>query len=231
MMPKGHRQQYQAFLMYNFFDKDAHQTPYLTGTYLGKKKVLNLEGGFITQQRATCHTENTSRDTVYSAMNLWSLALFLDMPLHKATGTALSAYLGYFHTDYGTNYLRYNGIMNTANASIVALSGVSGRQGNAFPMFGTGSVWYGQCGYLMRQDLLGTKGTLMPYASVQMANYQRLSQTIGIYNIGVNGLIKGHNSKMSLDYQNRPTCQNGTNGQLALTDRRSSLTLQYQVFI
>lgn len=228
---KGHHKQYQGFLIYNFFDKEAHQTPYMTGTYLGKKKVLNIEGGFINQKAATWRTQNAGRDTVYNALNLWSLAMFADMPVNKAKGTAISAYLGYFHTDYGTNYLRFNGIMNPANGTTQSLSGVSGIQGNAFPMFGTGNVIYTQFGYLCAADLLGKNGTLMPYASAQLADYQRLTQTAGIYNIGVNWLLKGHNSKISLDFQNRPVYKNATDGLLQSNGRRGALTLQYQVFI
>lgn len=228
---KGHHKQYQGFLSYNFFDKEAHQTPYMTGTYLGKKKVLNLEGGFISQKAATWNVTNANRDTVYHAMNLWSLAMFADMPVNKAKGTAVSAYLGYFHTDYGPDYLRFNGIMNPANGTTQSLVGASGIQGNAFPMFGTGSVIYTQFGYLCAADLLGKNGTLLPYASAQLADYQRLTKTAGIYNLGVNWLLKGHNSKISLDFQNRPIYQNASDGRLNSNGRRGSLTLQYQVFI
>ncbi|MFM7429181.1 MAG: hypothetical protein ACKO1F_04700 [Flammeovirgaceae bacterium] len=40
-------------MVWNFFDKESHVTPYMTGTYLGKKKVLNLEAGIISQKNAT----------------------------------------------------------------------------------------------------------------------------------------------------------------------------------
>lgn len=228
---KGHTKQFQGLLLYQFFDKESHQTPgYMTGTYLGKKKVFNLEGGFITQQNAMWHREGTT-DTTYTNLNLWSLATFLDMPLDKAKGTAISAYAGYFNMNYGPNYLRYNGIMNPATGSSVALPDVSGIQGNAFPMFGTGKVVYAQVGYLLRQDLFGAgNGTLMPYAQAQLGSYERLTKTSGVWNLGVNYLIRGHNSKLSLDYQNRPVYQaEGT--KLAPTGRRSQLVLQYQVFI
>lgn len=228
---KGHHKQYQALLIYNLFDKDTHQTPYLTGTYLGKKKILNIEGGFIKQQAAMWRTENAGRDTVYASMNLWSLALFVDMPIHKTKGTALSGYLGYFRTDYGNDYLRFNGIMNPANGTTQPLTGLSGTQGNAFPMFGTGYVVYGQVGYLMRADLLGKRGTLMPYVTAQVGNYQRLANTEAIYETGINWLIKAHNAKVTLDYQNRPIFQNSSNHQLNANGRRGCLTLQYQVFI
>lgn len=231
---KGHHKQFQGLFLYNIFEKEAHQVPgYMTGTYLGKKKVWNLEAGFITQKNATWRNEGTTitPDTVYQNMNLWSVATFLDVPLNRQTGTAMNAYLGYFHTDYGTNYLRYNGIMNPASGISSAPAGLGGAQGNAFPMFGTGSVVYGQFGYLMKQDMFGVgTGTLMPYVQAQVANYQRVTQTLGVYNVGLNYLIKGHNGKLTLDYQNRPYYQtSGT--QIAPAGRRGQLVLQYQVFI
>jgi hypothetical protein len=131
-------------------------------------------------------------------MNLWSVALFYDAPLNVEKGTALSAYIGYFDMDYGPNYLRYNGIMNPANG--VTNGPAAGSQGNAFPMFGTGDVIYAQIGYLLKKDLLGASGTLMPYASLMRANFDQLKDQVIVYNVGVNWLIKGHTSKITLDY-------------------------------
>ncbi len=133
---KGHHKQYQAFLVYQFLDKESHQVPgYMTGTYLGKKRVFTLEGGFITQKNATWLKETGSADTTYQTMNLWSVASFLDMLLNPAKGTAINAYLGYFHTDYGTNYLRFNGIMNPASgiASSLAPGGGLSAELKAMP--------------------------------------------------------------------------------------------------
>ena len=227
---KGHRKQFQGVFLYQFFDKESHITPgYMTGTYLGKKKILNIEGGFITQKNALWR--KTGADTLYQNINLWSLATFMDMPVNRATGSAINAYLGYFHTDYGTNYLRYNGIMNPASGTTLPITGVSGTQGNAFPMFGTGSVVYSQLGYLFARDLLGSNGTLMPYASAQIGDYQRVNKTMGVYTAGINWLVSGHNSKITLDYQNRPYYRAATNGQLDPQGRRGALTVQYQVFI
>ncbi|CCH57260.1 hypothetical protein BN8_06667 [Fibrisoma limi BUZ 3] len=228
---KGHTKQFQGLFLYQFFDKEANQTPgYMTGTYLGKKKIFNLEGGFITQKAAMWHREATA-DTVYTDLNLWSLAAFLDMPLNRQTGSAINAYVGYFNLNYGPNYLRFNGIMNPASGTTASLPGASGTQGNAFPMFGTGKVVYAQVGYLLRQDLFGAgKGTLMPYAQMQMADYQRLTKGMSVFNVGLNYLINGHNGKLTLDYQNRPIYE-AAGTQLAPTGRRGQFVVQYQVFI
>ncbi|GAB3340863.1 hypothetical protein GCM10027299_54640 [Larkinella ripae] len=229
---KGHHKQFQGMLLYQFFEKESNQTPgYMTGTYLGKKKILNLEAGFITQKNAVWHTGESATDTVYQNLNLWSVAAFLDMPTNRATGSATNAYLGYFNLDYGKNYLRYNGIMNPATGTTQPIGGLGGTQGNAFPMFGTGSVIYSQVGYLFRQDLLGSLGTLMPYAQAQLNTFDRVNGNLGVYNLGLNWLIRGHNSKITLDYQNRPYLQALPSGLLDAQGRRGQVVLQYQVFI
>jgi hypothetical protein len=51
-----------------------------------------------------------------------------------------------------------------------------------------------------------------------------------VFDAGVNWLIKGHNSKISLDYQNRPTYTLDANKDVKASTRKSSVTLQYQIF-
>jgi hypothetical protein len=224
----GHHKQYQGLFFWNFFEKEGHSTPYMTGTYLGKKRVFNLEAGFITQKDATWSRADIASDTVFHAMKLWSVALYYDAPVDPGKGTALSAYAGYFNLDYGTRYLRYNGTMNPANG--IVNGPYTGSQGNAFPMFGTGDVLYAQVGYLMRKDLLGEAGTLMPYASLMSASYSRLNNRMNVADVGINWLIKGHSSKLTLDYQWRPVyTQQGT--ALEKSSARGQVVLQYQILI
>lgn len=230
---QGHSKQFQGLLQWQFFDKDAHTTPYATGTYLGKKKMLNVGVGAIYQPNAMWRI-NPSNDTLYDPMLLLCGDVFLDMPLNKEAGTAVSAYAGYYHLDYGPDYLRYNGIMNPANGSTQpnALPGTGPTYGNAFPMFGTGSTVYAQAGYKFKQDLLGAgRGTLLPYAAWTHSSYDRLADPVDIYNLGVNWLISGHNSKLSLDWQRRPTFGVATDGSIQREAHKSQVTLQYQVFI
>jgi hypothetical protein len=225
---EGHHKQYQGFFMWNFFDKESHVTPYMTGTYLGKKKVFNLEAGIIAQKNATETSPDGGVTKEFHNMTLWSVAAFYDAPINTETGTALNAYLGYFDYEYGPGYLRYNGIMNPASS--VQPGNPAGSQGNAFPMFGSGNVFYAQVGYLMKKDLLGEgNGTLMPYVSMLSAKYHRLDKQMNVIDVGVNWLIKGHTSKISLDYQSRPNYdQQGT--ELISSGRKSQVVLQYQIY-
>lgn len=225
---EGHHKQFQGFFLYNFLESEPHTTPYMAGSYLGKKKVFNIEAGFITQNDATWSTNDGGITTDFHDMKLWSVALFYDAPLNAGTGTAISAYAGYFDLDYGPNYLRYNGIMNPANG--ITNGPFPGSQGNAFPMFGTGQVVYSQVGYLLKENLLGEAGTLMPYASLMSAGFDNLSGQMNVYSLGVNWLLNGHGSKLSLDYQSRPIYDLQNNALSRIT-RRGQLVLQYQISI
>lgn len=226
-----HHKQYQGLFAWNFFDKESHVTPYMTGAYLGKKKIFSLEAGFIIQQNATVTgLSATDPDRKYYDMNLWSVAAFYDAPLNTDKGTSLNAYAGYFHTDYGQNYLRYNGIMNPANGTTIA-GAPANSFGNAFPMFGTGSQVYAQVGYKLKNDLLGEgNGTLMPYATIQSAKFDRLDKQMNVYDLGVNWLIKGHTSKITLDWQLRPTYTPQGTDLIRDNGVKSQVNLQYQIF-
>jgi hypothetical protein len=221
----GHTKQYQGFFMYNFFDKEAHTTPYMTGTYLGNKKIVNLETGFIYQKDATWYSKD-GQTPVFDNMLLWSVAAFADMPI-QSNKYALSAYLGYFNTDYGRNYIRNNGIMNPANGSNDPTN--FNGPGNAYPMFGTGESVYAQVGLRLAPDLLGEQGTLMPYVSYRQSQFDRLEDPVNVLDGGVNWLINKHQSKISLNYQLRSVFNQQANGDIDHKRNASSAWLQYQV--
>ncbi|MEY5048546.1 MAG: hypothetical protein RLZZ175_1905 [Bacteroidota bacterium] len=229
----GHNLQYQTYIMYQFFEHEGHNTPYMTGAYLGKKKVFNIAGGYIFQKNAMWKQGNTPKDTTYQDMNLWCIESFLDMPLNTEKGTAINAYVGYFNTNFGTNYLRYNGIMNPATGSNATNLISKSAYGNALPMFGTGQVIYAQVAYLLPKDLLGENhGALMPYISNTYAKYDALgNNNVNTLNAGLNWLINNHKAKLTLDYQNRPTYTKDVNGNAQSGTRKGCFTLQYQIFI
>lgn len=226
----GRKKQFQGYLAWQFFEHEPHTTPYMAGTYLGKKKVFNVAVGAISQKDAMWLKSGS--DTVYQNMLLLCAESFLDMPLNKEKGTAISAYAGYFNTDYGKNYLRFNGIMNPANGSSIGnlAKDAGSMYGNAFPMFGTGQQIYTQVGYLMPQKLLKSHGQLMPYLAATFAKYKRLNdENSNVYTAGVNWLIQGHKAKITLDLQNRPNYLVLNDGTFSKGSRKNCITLQYQI--
>ena len=234
----GIKNQAGGMITWNFFETENHNTPYMTGTYLGSKKVFNVSVGSVYQPSATWYLAKNSsglfKDTVFADMLHLGIESFLDIPINKAKNTALNAFVGYYITNYGPNYLRYNGIMNPATGFSTSVSNnvQKNSYGNAFPMFGTGNVTYIQFGFLMPQKLLGeNNGQLLPYVSVQISDYDALQHnSMLLMHAGVNWLIKGHNAKLSLDWQNRPTYYKD-HGRVMQGSRKNAITLQYQIFI
>ncbi len=231
----GINNQFGGYVAYNIFENETHTTPYLIGTYLGTKKIVNVAVGGVYQKAASWRlapdANGIFKDTTYDNMLHLSVETFIDIPLNKEKNTALSLFSGYYNTNYGKKYLRYNGIMNPATASTATNMVQASAYGNAFPMFGTGQVIYAQIGILLPKNLLGEKnGQLMPYLSSQFADYFALqNKGMLVFDAGVNWLMSGHKSKLSIDYQNRPTFFNDINFNVIEGSRKSCFVLQYQI--
>lgn len=220
---------YQGYFFWQFRDKEANQIPYMTGTYLGKKNVLNIGAGFSTQDHAVEYRETTGSQVRQKASRQFGLDVFYDAPINQEMGTALTAYVALIEYDFGPNYLRNAGAMNPANG--VNGQGTFNGPGNNIPLIGTGQVYYTQVGYLMKKDLLGNLGTLQPYGQFTVSDYQRVETPITTYDIGVNWLQAGHRSKLSLDYQSRPMLARGQGERLVKNgadSRKGMLVMQYQ---
>lgn len=218
--------QSQAYLFWQFFDKESNVLPYTTGTYLGKKKILNLGVGFIHQKDAMWYL-NANNDTVSTQMLLIGADVFLDMPLGK-NGSALTAYVAYNNYDFGPNHLRSLGVMNPATG--VNASGTITGAGVGVPMIGTGQTVFALVGYKLKDGLFKGNGTIQPYASMQFSQYETLSEPMILMDAGVNWLVHGtHNGKITLNYQSRPVFDKNTTGEYVHTGRKGMVVLQYQI--
>lgn len=226
------KKQVQGYFMYQFLDQESNLTPYNTGSYLGAKRVFNIGAGFITQPDAMAHLDATGA-VVTTAVNLYAVDLFYDSPIDRAQHSAITVYGGYYRYDFGPGYIRNLGANNPANGVIMGQGSFNGS-GNGFPLIGTGNIGFGQVGYLLPKKVLGENhGQLQPYASLMVATYDRLAEHMVNYDLGINWLVKGHDSKFSLNYQHRPIF--GTvvdaNNQVAHTGGKGALVLQYQIYV
>lgn len=233
---RKHNLQRQAYVIYQFLDHEPHQVPNMAGTYYGTKSVLNIAAGVMHQPNAMWR--RVGRDTVFEEMLLMAVESMYDCPI-SANGTTLTAYLGVFNNNYGKDYIRYNGIMNPATASVALPDsirpprGVGASYGNAFPMFGTGTVVYSHLG-MMFPNVIGKNGVL-PYILVMNANYTRLGLPMTVYGAGVSLLMDSFKTRLTLDIQNRPTFY--SRGEILVDQldaiyagpRKTQVVLQYQL--
>lgn len=223
---KSAKFQWNGYFQWQFLEQESNLTPYMTGTYLGKKKVFNIGGGFVYQPKAMWTLAANKIDTVETNMVQLALDAYYDAPI-ITDGQAISAYASVGYFDFGKNYLRNLAVMNPANGSI--RSNVLNGSGNGFPAYGTGNVIYAQVGYKFKDNLI-EKTTLMPYISLQHANYDRLTQGMNFWDLGLVWLLNGHNSKLTFAYQDRPVFLTDTNGKGEFSNRKGSAVIQYQVF-
>jgi hypothetical protein len=216
----------QGYVSWQFLDQESNANPYATGTYLGKKSVFNIGAGAVYQSNAMWHTSGT--DTVSTDMLQLAVDAFLDLPINKSTGSAITAYAAFHSLDFGKDYLRDVGAMNPTNG--LNGNGTISGSGDAFPMIGTGTVGFVQVGYKFKDNLIQT-GTIQPYGSVQYANYTRLDEPMVMWETGVNYLLYGsHMAKISACYQNRPVFDVTPTGVNEIT-RRGMAIVQLQVAI
>ena len=219
-----------GYVFYQFFDEESNQLPYMTGTYLGAKKILNVGAGFQFEKDAFWY-HNNLLDTISAPLRQFGVDIFYDSYLNKEKGNAITAYVAYLNYFFGPNYIRNAGAMNMANG-VNSLGSFNGTGNNA-PLIGTGNVFYTQFGYKFKNNLLGTWGTLQPYAAASVALYQKLNDPVNIFTVGINWLMLKHHSKLSLDYQSRPLFYPDGNGHIteSKSARRGQIVLQYQISI
>ena len=221
----------QGYFMYQFLDQESNFGPGTIGSYLGKKKIFNIGGGFYYQKNAMLRYGNAvAKDTIQQNLTLLSLDIFYDTYIDKVKGTAFSLYAAFSNYNYGTNFIKVTGPDNPANGSSQTSSAFEqSNYGNAFPYIGTGNVGYLQTAYKFKDHLFGEQGTLQPYFDMQLAHYDRLSDPMFVFDVGVNWLIYNNNSKITLNYQNRPYFAPDNNGALVENSRFGQWVIQYHV--
>ena len=220
-----------GYLNYMFWESESNALPYFVGTYLGKKKVLNVGAGWYTHKGATA-SRASALDSV-KEHNQYNLGadVFLELPLNKKTGTALSVYSVFYNNYFGKNYIRNIGILNLhgTTQSLATNSETSwAGGGNLQPTIGTGNIWYTQAGYLLPKFKNGS--ALMPYATFTYKKFDRIDKASGQFDLGMNYLVNGHNAKITLQYSTRPLYKT-VSGNPERNGSKGELMLQTQIFL
>ncbi|MEK6478720.1 porin [Catalinimonas sp. 4WD22] len=222
-----------GYVAYEFLEPEGNLTPFKTETYIGTKKVFNLGAGFYHQPEAS-GVLNVSGDLERQDHTAWAVDAFLDYPF-GLRGMAITAYSVLYNYDYGTDYYRSVGIMNTAAGQTSAPAGFEGNVsvdgfGNAEPLLGTGNIFLTQAGLLLPDNWLGSLGKLQPFGRVEMKNLDYLDDSILNTDIGLNWFIEGHHAKITLQYGTRPLFFR-QEGEIISNERLGQWTLQTQIYI
>ena len=221
---------FQAYANYMIWDKESNVLPFMVGTYLGSKKVMNIGAGFYSQAEVTGYrtTGVSSADSITRNNEMiFGADFFLDMPTKKGKGDCINVLLTYYNMDFGKSYLRNVGIMNEHAAGPTTAQSWSGG-GNAQPMIGTGSIFYAQVGYAFPKNKMGYQ--FMPYMTVTNKKFERLADPSTQMALGLNWFVNGHNAKITAEYATRPVYTAGTSG-VVKTGNAAQFTIQSHIFL
>lgn len=128
--------------------------------------MLNLGFGWYNHKNASLVKSAT--DSIYQDQTALGLDLFLDMPLNKEKGTALSVLATVYSLHYGKNYIRNIGILNEHTTPVSTSESFAGG-GNTQPTIGTGTIGYLQAGFVL------PKLKMELFYAISDSNLQRFS--------------------------------------------------------
>ena len=177
-------------------DPEGNTLPFLPGTYLGKKTVVNIGAGAYFHPEGTARLRGADNVDTHDQL-IVGVDVFADAPVGEG---AVTAYGLYQYSDYGEDYVRNVGIMNVG-AGGTSFAGA----GNAYPMIGSGHTVYAQAGYLLPTEL-GT-ADLQPYAALQYSALDALGAPMVMAEAGANLYLAGQHAKITAHWRNRPVFQ------------------------
>lgn len=198
-----------GYAYYQFFDTEKPVNPYLSGSYLGEKKIFNIGAGYNTTSKSTMSIDGMGNQKFHNNTIL-GLDAFAELPFRMGKYvSSISAYSVFYNYNMGPNYLRTNGVMNpgTANPAFNGMRALEGV-GNSTALLGTGKVWFTQVGWLLPS--FANKLALQPFSGVTYKDFKAIPNSFVQYNVGTNLLIDKHHAKLSLQYSNQPI-HNATN--------------------
>ncbi len=228
----------KGYVAYEFWDKENRTLPFMIGTYVGTKKVLNLGVGFQFQPNGMWTNKyNTSTrryDTTNTDYRVLAADFFMDLPLQPGKDPdALTVYAAYYNYSMGPNYIRNIGIMNPVT-SVRAVAGSPNSfngGGNAYPLIGTGHGAYTEIGYVfpgrvkLLNDGIFSNTRIQPYVAATYGSFEALNQPYILPEAGFNWFLEGHNARLNFHYRGRPVYDASRNFQ----ETRTEFIMQAQV--
>lgn len=247
---------YGGYVSYQLWDQEANLLPFTVGTYCGTKKVFNIGGGFYYHPKASAHyvasgtpDPVTGLARIHNQLN-WALDVFMDRPIGE-NGLALTVYGLFQSNNYGQNYYRTVGIMNTGAGPYVKNSDGSAATfdpttasidgyGNARALTGTGNIAMIEAGLMLPKNIFGEKtGALCRFQPYVMLTSKQLDWLtvngldgrVGCWDAGMNFLMDGHHSKITVQWSQRPVVSRAADATLYKNGNRGELIIQAQVYL
>jgi hypothetical protein len=221
-----------GYFDYQFFDQESNALPFRVGTYVGTRKVLNVGAGLYHNRHATRSVDQVGLEQEHD-ITLLGADVFADLPVgNPAKNTAITAYAVWYNYNFGPNYLRTIGIMNTGIAfdpNMAALQRTLNGPGDSRMFVGTGNIFYTQAGLLLPKSR-AFKARIQPFGAYTWKKLEWLDEPGSYWDVGVNFFLDGHHAKITPQYSTRPLYF--LRGDQRVKDGyRGEFLLQLQIFL
>lgn len=190
---------FSGYFNYQFFDQEDNTLPYFVGTYLGQRKIFNLGAGFFSHPKGSVSNLKTGPaelgNTVVTSYQtsdvlIWAMDAFTELPFGERNA-AVTGYLQFQSNDYGPNYQLLR---------------------NSQDVF-TGSVVYFHGGVLLPNN---GEDAWQPYMTFTNKSISAFKGNTTDFGVGINYLMAGHHSKLTLEYRNISPIGLATRGNVIL---------------
>nr|WP_321353868.1 hypothetical protein [uncultured Draconibacterium sp.] len=180
----------KAYVAWHLWEKEYFTTPYVSMTYLGKKKILNVGLGFDYYPESVLSYTPEETAQIDNRM-LLGVDVFCELPF--AQNQSITFYSVLYHYDFGNNYLRSSGTMN-----------IWENGGNSEYKVGTGLISYSTLGYLFKEEFMHLPGRLQLFYAYSFKDFEGLPVHLENQDMGVNYYMAGQKLKFGLQYSSRP---------------------------
>lgn len=89
---------FEGYLEYQLWDKESNKLPFKVGTYMGKKKVLNIGAGFFTNPNGALDIATGNSQNIFH----FAGDVFMELPTESG---ALNAYVSFMNFNYGPDFV------------------------------------------------------------------------------------------------------------------------------
>lgn len=221
-----------GYVKLQLWEPESNVLSYAVGTYLGSKSVFNIGLGGFWQPDGGLDAPDESGDPVPSDILLLGADVFLDTPLGEdGAAGAITLYGALYQYDFGGGDLVRNiGVMNFADSTpLDGESFAANGRGNGYASIGEGTSLLLQLGYVLPFSIDEVR--LQPYAATQLSFWDAYDGLTPMLEGGLNVLVDGHHSKITLHYRARPIVAIPDEGSPSFSRFASELILQGQVFL
>jgi hypothetical protein len=222
----------QGYFDYQFLDKESNVLPFRVGTYVGTRKVFNIGAGFYHNKDGTKSVDGNGTINKHN-ITLLGADVFADIPFgNKKKNMAFTGYAVFYNYNFGPNYWRTNGVMNSSTGfdpSIALANRTLNGPGDARMLLGTGNIFYVQSGILLPKGN-NNKIRVQPFGAYTWKKINYLDDNGHYLDAGVNFFIDGHNAKITTQYSTRPLYYL-RNGERVKDGTKGEFLLQLQIYL